>query len=210
MYRLRRASEQSSNPYESAMLSQVSVYNFAWEDMTTPSMALLTDIVRVAVSCIRSGGKVCHADRAKWTSFCCKIPVMISFAAGISSEDAVRILGRTQLVVCGLLRSWLDPVPRILPTHLPRRHTATSYRLKTKITKKLLQDPEDFASCRLCRLLFDQKHRGRCDNSIHVLVVLLCSTGQTMTVNIFSASIPPIVSPLPVEERRRIAVTLWV
>ncbi|CAN0166176.1 unnamed protein product [Hapterophycus canaliculatus] len=39
------------------MFLQVSVYNFAWEDMTTPSMALLTDIVRVAVSCVQTGGK---------------------------------------------------------------------------------------------------------------------------------------------------------
>lgn len=45
-------------PYLARSRSQVSVYNFAWEDMTTPSMSLLTDIVRVAVSSLRVGGKV--------------------------------------------------------------------------------------------------------------------------------------------------------
>ncbi|CAN0454699.1 unnamed protein product, partial [Discosporangium mesarthrocarpum] len=30
-------------------------FNFAWEDMTTPHLALLADIVRVACSCLLRG-----------------------------------------------------------------------------------------------------------------------------------------------------------
>lgn len=45
----------------------VSFFNFAWKDMTTPSVSLLTDIVRVAVSALRRGGKVTyHAVRPHW------------------------------------------------------------------------------------------------------------------------------------------------
>jgi hypothetical protein len=34
--------------------------NFAWEDMTTPPLPLLADIVRVLASHLAAGGKVSH------------------------------------------------------------------------------------------------------------------------------------------------------
>eukprot|EP00903_Cladosiphon_okamuranus_P014922 g13817.t2 len=72
----------SGFPYlpETFMREGISVYNFAWEDMTTPSMSLLTDIVRVAVSSLRKGGKIavhCHAGYGRTGLVIASILVMM-------------------------------------------------------------------------------------------------------------------------------------
>ncbi|CAM9405729.1 unnamed protein product, partial [Sphacelaria rigidula] len=52
--------ESSGFPYlpEIFMKERIYFFNFAWEDMTTPPLSLLTDIVRVAVSYLTANGKV--------------------------------------------------------------------------------------------------------------------------------------------------------
>ncbi|CAM9319495.1 unnamed protein product [Ectocarpus fasciculatus] len=73
----------SGFPYlpETFMREGISVYNFSWEDMTTPSMALLSDIVRVALSCLRTGGKIavhCHAGYGRTGLVIASILVMMN------------------------------------------------------------------------------------------------------------------------------------
>jgi hypothetical protein len=56
----------SGFPYlpEDFMAHGIGFVNFAWEDMTTPPLNVLADIIRVMSSCIDNGGKVavhCHA-----------------------------------------------------------------------------------------------------------------------------------------------------
>ncbi|CBJ29564.1 conserved unknown protein [Ectocarpus siliculosus] len=73
----------SGFPYlpETFMREGISVYNFSWEDMTTPSMALLSDIIRVALSCLRTGGKIavhCHAGYGRTGLVIASILVMMN------------------------------------------------------------------------------------------------------------------------------------
>ncbi|CAM9754101.1 unnamed protein product, partial [Choristocarpus tenellus] len=50
----------SGFPYlpEDLMKEKIAFYNFSWEDMTVPTLIMLTNIVRVACSCLIKGGKV--------------------------------------------------------------------------------------------------------------------------------------------------------
>eukprot|EP00752_Nemacystus_decipiens_P007891 g7051.t1 len=87
--------EKSSGfPYlpETFMREGISVYNFAWEDMTTPSMSVLADIVRVAASSLRVGGKIavhCHAGYGRTGLVIASILVMLR---NLPAQQAVALV----------------------------------------------------------------------------------------------------------------------
>ena len=75
-----------------SILSTVKHFNYAWKDMTAPTISLMMDIVQVAMAELSSRGKIavhCHAGfgRTGLTIAC----VLIAYS-GMSGESAIQLV----------------------------------------------------------------------------------------------------------------------
>ncbi|KAG5190341.1 hypothetical protein JKP88DRAFT_299012 [Tribonema minus] len=84
----------SGFPYlpETLMAAGIQFVNFAWEDMTTPPLALLANIVRVLVSHVGLGGKAavhCHAGYGRTGLV---IASSLVYSQNLTADEAVAIV----------------------------------------------------------------------------------------------------------------------
>jgi protein tyrosine phosphatase domain-containing protein 1 len=86
----------SGFPYlpETFMGAGILFSNFAWEDMTTPPLPLLADIVRVIAAQLRCGGKAavhCHAGYGRTGLV---IASTLVYTQNLSGEEAIAVVRR--------------------------------------------------------------------------------------------------------------------